>query len=352
MISLKKYLESEESVRSGQAGRAQGGIFSTAVCAYGATLGEMGNSSQAACPGLGDGLKRKLEELRTELSEAKGGDEFAATANEVCEQLREWGGEAAKHIQEKTREVKDLLLAMARTAESVSARDERSAGQMSEVTSRLKAIASLEDLTEIRVEVERSATELRASIDRMAAEGKAVLEELREQVAGYQSKLEEAERIAARDTLTGLGNRLYVEGELEKRMLADAAMCVAIIDIDSFKKVNDEHGHLTGDELLKQFGRELRSACRATDAIGRWGGDEFMVLFDCGLREAEAQMERVRKWICGSYTLMGRCGELKLQVKASIGLAARAAGEETRELLARADAAMYAQKAAMRSKVA
>ena len=76
--------------------------------------------------------------------------------------------------------MKELLLVMARTAESVSARDQRCAGQMSAVTERLKAIASLEDLTEIRASIEKSATELKTSIDRMTAEGKEALEHLRE----------------------------------------------------------------------------------------------------------------------------------------------------------------------------
>jgi hypothetical protein len=78
--------------------------------------------------------------------------------------------------------VKDLLLLMARTAESVGTRDQRCAGQIHEVTSRLTAIASLDDITQIRATIEKSAAELRASIDRMTEEGKAVIDRLQEQV--------------------------------------------------------------------------------------------------------------------------------------------------------------------------
>jgi diguanylate cyclase (GGDEF)-like protein len=116
--------------------------------------------------------------------------------------------------------------------------------------------------------------------------------------------------------------------------------------------VNDDYGHMTGDDLLKQFSTELRSACRATDVIGRWGGDEFILLFDCALAEAEAQVVRLRKWICGSYTVHGKAGEVKLRVDASIGLAERLPGEEMKELLERADTAMYAEKGMGRAKVA
>jgi diguanylate cyclase (GGDEF)-like protein len=67
-------------------------------------------------------------------------------------------------------------------------------------------------------------------------------------VTSYQTKLEEAEEIASRDALTGLSSRLYVEGQIEKRMGAGTTFCLAIVDIDRFKKVNDDHGHVTGDD--------------------------------------------------------------------------------------------------------
>jgi diguanylate cyclase (GGDEF)-like protein len=352
MISIKRYLDSD-SPSSGQDPEAvQRDPFAAALDAYGSSLLEMGNCSLDSCPGLGDDLKRSLGRLKAELSPAMSTEKLAAHGGQAREQLREWGRGAARHYQVKARDVKEMLLAMARTAESVSARDQRCAGQMSAVTERLRVIATLEDLTEIRASIDKNAAELKTSIDRMTEEGKEVLDHLKKQVEDYQTKLEEAEKIASRDALTGVSSRVYVEGQIEKRIESCATFCVAIVDIDGFKKVNDAHGHLTGDELLKQFAGELRSACRSTDVIGRWGGDEFILLFDSGLEEAEAQTVRLRKWVCGNYSVPGKTGALKLRVDASIGLAAHAAGEEMNELVGRADAAMYEQKATARTKVA
>jgi len=352
MISLKRYLDSAESDGWEQQEQPGTDLLSAVVAAYGETLAEMGNCSVEACPGLGDGLKRKLGEYKGNLSTRMSREAVAETDCKVRDSLRNWGQETSRHLQQKACEVKELLLAVARTAESVSARDQRSADQMSQVTGRLKAIASLEDLTEIRSEIEKSTTELKTSIDRMTEEGKAVVDQLRRQVENYHNKLEEAELLASRDALTKLNSRHYVERQIQRRIDGKVPFCVAMIDVDGFKKVNDEHGHRTGDEMLKQFGAELRAACRTTDVIGRWGGDEFIVLFDCGLEEAEARAERISKWICGNYTVQGRSGELKLQMGASLGLAAHAAGEEMEDLLARADAAMYEQKASARVSVA
>lgn len=351
MISIKKYLDSNSPGFGHGAAAMEQDPLAAALDAYGCALLEMGKCSLDACPGLGDDLQQSLGRLRAELSPGIGADQFAIHGEEVRKQLGDWGRGAARHYQKKARDVKEMLLTMAHTAESVSARDQRCASQMSAVTERLKAIATLDDLTEIRTSIDKSAAELKTSIDRMTEEGKETLEHLKKQVEEYQGKLEEAEKIASHDALTGVSSRVYIEGQIEKRIESHAAFCVAIVDIDGFKKVNDAYGHLTGDELLKQFAGELRSACRSTDLMGRWGGDEFILLFDSRLEEAEAQTERLRRWVCGSYSVPGKAGDLKLRVDASIGLAACAAGDGMSEVVGRADAAMYERKAAARSKV-
>jgi diguanylate cyclase (GGDEF)-like protein len=305
-----------------------------------------------ACPGLGSDLRESLGEMSRNLSPSISSQSLAATDKKVKEHIQNWGRSAARHYQQKSDEVKDLLLVMARTAESVGTRDERCAGQIHEVTAHLTAIASLDDISQIRASIEKSAADLRTSIDRMTEEGKAAIDRLQEQVSTYRAKLEEAEEIASRDALTGLRSRLCVERVVEHHIAAGIAFCVAIADIDGFKKVNDENGHLIGDELLKQFATELIAACRSSDVIGRWGGDEFIIVLDCCLSEASAQTDRLSKWVCGNYTVQGKAGPQKLRVDASIGLAEYLPTETMKDLLARSDAAMYQNKAAARTRMA
>ncbi len=349
MISLKKYLDLPSGSEDKKA-TEEPDLLKVAIEEYGATLEAAGNCCAKACPVTANALNQELVEIRCGLSVAMESEQLAEAATRAKEQLDEWGRATEQHYHQKTDEVKELLLTMARAAESVSARDVRCAVQMNEMTGRLSAIASLDDLTEIRASIKRSARELKTSIERMTAEGKAALDALREQVSSYQTKLDVAEAIASRDTLTGLSSRLYVEKQIERRLLAGAAFCVALIDIDGFKRTNDQHGHVMGDELLRQFGAELRLACRATDVIGRWGGDEFLLIFDCGLTEGQARAERLRKWICGIYTVDGKQGEIKLQVDVSVGLALHGNDEAMNELIERADAAMYAEKQLSRRK--
>jgi diguanylate cyclase (GGDEF)-like protein len=348
MISIKRYLEEPETEPGEHSEPEAQALLPVTVAAYRSSLVDMGNCGQDACPALGEELKQGLGKLEEKLSAKLTCEVIEKTETGVREHLQSWGRLAAQHYQKQTGEVKEILLMMARTAESVGERDQRCAAQITEVTTRLKSIANLEDLTAIRESIKQSATDLKSSVDRMTAEGKAAIDRLRKEVTTYQARLEEAEEIASRDALTGLHSRLWAEGQIEQSLHGRAPFCIALIDIDEFKKVNDEHGHLVGDELLKKFAAKLRSVCRSTDTIGRWGGDEFMLLLHCGMAEARTQIDRLREWVCGSYTVQGSATPSKLRVKVSIGLAERLPGEMLKALVDRADAGMYRDKTASR----
>jgi two-component system cell cycle response regulator len=114
--------------------------------------------------------------------------------------------------------------------------------------------------------------------------------------------------------------------------------------LNGFKRVNDQLGHVAGDDLLKQFSAEMRANSRSTDLIGRWGGDEFIVVLDCGRSEAQSHVERIKKWVVGDYTIEATNGPQKVQLDAAVGLAQWAPGRSANEVISLADAAMYEQK--------
>lgn len=149
--------------------------------------------------------------------------------------------------------------------------------------------------------------------------------------------------LSTTDALTGLSNRLHIEAILEDEITRhqrySRALTVLLLDIDLFKEINDQKGHLCGDAVLKQFAQVLRDNTRETDKVGRWGGEEFMIL----LPETNADMayrlaEKLRTAIAAE-----EFSEVE-QVTASFGLAQAQPEQTSRELLKQIDNALYAAK--------
>ena len=106
----------------------------------------------------------------------------------------------------------------------------------------------------------------------MAQDGKAVVAQLHAEVKKCHTRIEEAELLALVDPLTGLTNRRGMESAIEFRLAQKRRFCLLMLDLNAFKKINDAHGHLAGDQALKQFAAELKGIFRVTDSVGRWGG--------------------------------------------------------------------------------
>jgi two-component system chemotaxis response regulator CheY len=344
MNSSKQYLDSPPKFPREDSAQAESDVLAVTIQAYRSALREMGNCSAEALPVLGLELRKSLWRLEESLSGEIDIGMIATTKSVFSEQMQPWGKRAAEQFREANDAVMELLKVLVRTAESFGDRDLQCAGQLAGVLECLEGIASLDDLTKVRLSIEKSAADLKASVTRMTAAGKAAISQLREEVAAYQVKLEEAEDTASRDALTGLRNRAWVEDQISRRIKSGSQFCVAIADIDGFKKVNDDHGHLAGDELLQQFAAELQSTNRSSDAIGRWGGDEFIVVLNASLSTAPAQIDRLSLSVCKRYQIQSRTGPLTLSVSASFGMAEHIRGEAILELLARADSAMYQHK--------
>lgn len=348
MISIRKYLDLESSeLNQYRPMSPNEKLLASVLEAYQAALSAMGESGQTACPALGPQLRDSLVLLGKNLTHTLTPSQVTQTERNVEQHLQEWGEEASEYFRERAGDVKEILVVLARAAESVAERDQRYTSQFGEFTKRLQALSKLEDLPQMREAIVRGAKELKTCVEKMEQDSRESVTALRAQVSTYQTKLEEAEQRACRDPLSGLDNRQGVECKLQRRIAAGQPFCVEMLDLNGFKQVNDTYGHQAGDDLLKQFAAELRSASRASDVVGRWGGDEFIVVLDGNLAEAQNHVERMQKWVFGGYTVKLGPAAPKVEMNAAVGLVEWQPGEDIKDLLARADALMYKQKTEM-----
>ena len=157
-------------------------------------------------------------------------------------------------------------------------------------------------------------------------------------------------RLAHMDPLTGVHNRNGLETLVpDTNGASHIPMALALCDLDRFKNVNDEHGHLAGDDVLRMVAMLLSSATRAGDAVVRYGGEEFLlVLPGADLANAAIVAERARELLESREI---DAGSTSVRVTGSFGVAERRAGEQRISVLARADEALYRAKQAGRNRI-
>jgi diguanylate cyclase (GGDEF)-like protein len=269
---------------------------------------------------------------------------FTETEHLHEQELQAWSVRAAHFYQQKTDEVKEILAIVAQAANEVGERDQRYAKQFGNLTERLQATAKLNDLTAIRQSLIKNVTEMESTVTKMAKDGQESVAALCARINAYEARLEEVEQIACEDPLTGLANRRKLERQLEILVNQSRPFSAIYVDLNEFKCINDTLGHQAGDDLLKQFAGELRTAFRTTDVVGRWGGDEFVILVDGHFRDALTRAERIEKWVDGEYLVTTASGQRKVQISAASGVASWQTGDTATTILQRADAAMYEHK--------
>lgn len=212
--------------------------------------------------------------------------------------------------------------------------------------------------------------ELSAVIDEVMRETHVIqvnAQRSRDDLAGMRSRLDQGEREIARlqnelaqtsemmrhDPLTGALNRKGLEEAIERELARShrrqSPMCIALLDVDNFKDLNDKYGHQTGDDVLAHLAQVIRESLRPQDTLARYGGEEFLILLpDTALQDAVAAVTRLQRSLTKKFFLHRND---RLLVTFSAGVAAIDAQETRKEAIARADAAMYQAKKAGKNRV-
>ncbi len=172
-------------------------------------------------------------------------------------------------------------------------------------------------------------------------------EALRIKSLELESSNRKLRELAMHDDLTGAFGRGHIEAELRRLVKGlqrkPGDFSVQLLDIDFFKRVNDQHGHAVGDEVLRRTAAQVQDMVRGGDLFGRWGGEEFIVLLpDTALPQAMEAAERLRQGI--QRLEFSAEGGARFSITVSIGVAQHQRGEAADTLTQRADKALYAAK--------
>ncbi len=175
-------------------------------------------------------------------------------------------------------------------------------------------------------------------------------------IGKYQEKLDLLSKQIDQDHLTGVYNRRAWEHDIKeicreanRDAQTDKGFCVAMLDIDHFKKINDLHGHPIGDAILKQFGAMIKNHFTATGSVYRYGGDEFAVIMPgMTIKEVESHLKTLRSQLAKTV-FIARQGKTRINITISCGIAQWNPGSEEEMVIQNADDALYEAKEAGRN---
>jgi diguanylate cyclase len=172
-------------------------------------------------------------------------------------------------------------------------------------------------------------------------------------VRKLEAELEHVSEQVSQDQLTGALNRRGLDEAMQREMARaerrKSGLCVAVLDLDDFKKLNDTYGHQAGDDALVHLTKVVRKTLRPTDTVARYGGEEFIILFsETDLEQAVSVMRRLQRELTKRFFLHNN---ERLLITFSAGVAMLAPGESQEAVFARADKAMYQAKVQGKNRV-
>jgi len=223
-------------------------------------------------------------------------------------------------------------------------------------TERIRQAGNIDELNEVLEEVLRETKLVQASAldsrDRMLAAHQEV-QEAEARIRDLEAQLQHMSELVREDQLTGSLNRRGLDDVFERESArADrrgTPLCVALLDLDNFKKLNDTYGHLAGDNALRHLVKVVRDTLRSMDVIARFGGEEFLILLpETNVESASAAMVRVQRELTKHFFLHEN---EKMLITFSCGVALRRPNEDQASLMARADRAMYQAKQTGKNRV-
>jgi diguanylate cyclase len=276
-----------------------------------------------------------------------GGTPEVAQLDAIRSRLRDelaTAGVKLRRFTSGTAELKEVLELLSETARCLETSGKERVRNFREMADQLRSTADQPDASQLRQGILNGLQALNALVEKMRQENAEVLHQIECQMAAYRQRVDAAERHAREDHLTQLGNRRLLEEQAARYLAEQRGFSMLLIDLNRFKAINDKHGHVAGDALLRAFALRLRNNLRSGDTPIRWGGDEFVVLLPCCLRDAMLRAQMLEHQLRGEYRI--DCGQqtLLVNIALSIGVAEHKPGEKIEDLLRRADQLLYHKK--------
>jgi len=265
-------------------------------------------------------------------------------------------GQLKHNLSDVKATVKNMMMTFIDRLGSVAASTGDFHDKLGGFTDRIRHAGDITELNavldEVLRETKHAQAEALASRDRMLAAHREV-QEAESRIKELEAKLQHMSELVREDQLTGTLNRRGLDDVYERESARadrrNTPLCVALLDLDNFKRLNDTYGHLAGDNALRHLAKVVKATLRSIDVIARFGGEEFMIMLPETPVDAAVQtMVRLQRELTKHFFMHDN---EKLLITFSAGVALRLPNEDQATLMARVDRAMYKAKETGKNRV-
>jgi diguanylate cyclase (GGDEF)-like protein len=312
----------------------------------------------SAAPNQRAEFHAQIKDLQLQLAEAGHAQELRGVASSALKLCEQYLRQARTYWQSRELEMAEMVAILREAAQAVVGGSSDFHGDLLAGADRLSGLTQLDDIRELKRQLAREVATLQEAIREKQKRDDETLSHLTERIETLQTNLLLAEEEATLDALTNVPNRRAFDRALV-RMAQTArtnrqALAIAMIDIDHFKQINDTHGHDIGDRVLLCAAQWLSGGLRSGDFVARYGGEEFVALLPGATVDvAERRFTNLLSEIAARHFDYDAEGEQKtVRFTLSCGVTQLTGTESDRDLIRRADQALYEAKRKGRNRVA
>ena len=257
-----------------------------------------------------------------------------------------------KYLIDREGELKEIIDILTNAMVNLDVENQEYNQKLLEQSGKIEQITFLDDIKKIKQGLILEIEQMRQSIKEKQSGDQVTLEALAKQVHTLNSQLEKAHTESVTDSLTGIYNRKAFDRQInelvEKNTVSKSPFALLMVDIDNFKRINDTHGHQTGDRIIMAIANKCRQTIRSEDFLARYGGEEFVIILPgASLRNGIKKANHIcRSVALTRYRLDEDQDHQTLNVTVSIGVSGIQKSDTTTSVIERADKALYAAKQA------
>jgi diguanylate cyclase (GGDEF)-like protein len=313
MISLRKQIQESENSE----GRAR-----ALTKAFLSLIGALPKVALPANSELAAHARESLDKAADSLKGEPHVTDIDAAGATAVQQVEEICKSNKAAMDERDVALKEVVETVAWAVGSFKSHGERHKTNLTRLADGFDSLSRVEDVGELRRRLREDVASLRATVEQMRQESEESVRRLETQVSAFQSRVEQARKETDVDRLTGLGSRREAERNIQRAMKRDGLVCLVLFDIVGFGQINQAHGTMFGDKLLRALTHALRERFPGEGVLFRWGADEFLAIAE-GSQKARLDQARgiCESFAAASYVTADE-GGMKQKVSAAVACGA------------------------------